>query len=71
MGSDTDVTIMSLTERIRSEFVEASDLVITVQEGMRFWVIDAETCARVLNDLYEMGFLVKRPDGQYLRRHAA
>ena len=48
-----------LTQRIRDEFDEAPGLQITVEEGVRFWAMDAETCARVLAALHNEGFLVR------------
>ena len=36
-----------LTQRIRKEFDEVPGLQITVEEGVRFWALDAETCAKV------------------------
>jgi beta-phosphoglucomutase-like phosphatase (HAD superfamily) len=54
-----------LVQRIREEFEEAPGLQITVDEGARFWALDAEICAYVLERLYERGFLVRSPDGRY------
>ena len=56
-----------LTQRIREEFNEVPGLQITVQEGMRFWALDAYTCAKVLELLHEAGFLVRTRDGRYHR----
>jgi hypothetical protein len=54
-----------LVQRIREEFEEAPGLQITMEEGVRFWGLDAETCAYVLTQLFEMGFLVRADDGRY------
>lgn len=59
-----------LTQRIRDEFDEAPGLQITVEEGVRFWAIDAETCAMVLSALHNGGFLVRTQDGRYRRAPA-
>ena len=56
-----------LTQRIREEFGEAPGLQITVEEGVRFWALDAETCAMVLSALHNAGFLVRTQDGRYQR----
>jgi hypothetical protein len=56
-----------LTQRIRREFDEAPGLRLTVAEGVRFWSIDAETCADVLERLLQTGFLVRTADGRYQR----
>jgi hypothetical protein len=51
-----------LTQRIREEFDEAPGLQITVEQGVRFWAVDAEICATVL-----AGFLARSQDGRYRR----
>jgi hypothetical protein len=56
-----------LTQRVREEFDEAPGLRITVEEGVRFWTLDAETCALVLSALHNAGFLVRTQDGRYQR----
>ena len=62
--------IGALTQRIREEFDEAPGLQITVEEGVRFWALDAETCAKVLSALHQAGFLVRTQDGRYHRAPA-
>jgi hypothetical protein len=59
-----------LTQRIREEFDEVPGLQITVGEGVRFWALDAETCAKVLAALHHAGFLVRAQDGRYHRAPA-
>jgi hypothetical protein len=61
------LTIDVLTQRIRKEFDEAPGLRITVEEGIRFWALDAGTCEKVLGMLHHAGFLVRTPDGRYRR----
>ena len=56
-----------LTQRIREEFDEAPGLQITVEQGVRFWAVDAETCATILTTLNNAGFLVRSQDGRYRR----
>ena len=62
------LTMSTLVQRIQKEFEEAPGLAITVENGVRFWVLDAATCKRVLTDLQAAGFLVKSADGHYRRR---
>ncbi|HEY2643688.1 MAG TPA: hypothetical protein VGI56_08050 [Galbitalea sp.] len=62
------VTTTKLVQRIREEFEEVPGLQLTVDQGMRFWAIDAATCECVLGRLHEMGFLVKTHDGRYRQR---
>ena len=63
-------TISALTQRIREEFDETPGLQITVEEGVRFWAVDADTCAEVLTGLHQIGFLVRTRDGRYHRSSA-
>ena len=62
--------IGSLTQRIRKKFDEAPGLQISVEEGVRFWSLDADTCAKVLSALHNAGFLARTQDGRYHRRRA-
>ena len=64
-------TLTTLVERVRAEFDEAPGLNITVDEGVRFWALDAETCEHVLTQLHEMGFLLTTHDGRYRPRRTA
>jgi hypothetical protein len=59
-----------LRRRIREEFDEAPGLQITVEEGVRFWALDAVTCAAILADLHLAGFLTRTRDGRYHRAQA-
>jgi hypothetical protein len=59
-----------LTQRIREEFDEAPGLQITLEEGVRFWALDAETCAKILGELRQLGFLVQTSEGRYRRAPA-
>jgi len=60
-------TVTTLVQRIREEFDEAPGLAITLDEAVRFWALDAETCERVLTQLHDIKFLVKTADGRYRR----
>ena len=60
-------TIGALTQRIRDEFDEAPGLQITVEDDVRFWAMDAETCAMVLSALHSEGFLVGTQGDRYRR----
>jgi Fic family protein len=62
------LTMSTLVERIQKEFEEAPGLAITVENGVRFWALEAATCERVLTDLQATGFLVKSTDGHFKRR---
>lgn len=62
------LTMSALVQRIQREFEEAPGLAITVEKGVRFWVLDAATCERVLTDLQAAEFLVQSADGHFRRR---
>ena len=62
--------VAALTRRIRAEFEEAPGLQLTVDEGVRFWALDSRTCAHVLQQLHEAGFLAETADGRYHRAPA-
>jgi len=57
--------ILKLTQRIREEFEETPGLRVTVDEGARFWGLDAQTCEQVLSHLSAMGFLARGNDRRY------
>ena len=59
-----------LARRIRAEFEEVPGLQLTVDEGVRFWALDSQTCAQVLQRLHEAGFLARTADGRYQRAPA-
>jgi hypothetical protein len=61
------LTPAKLAQRIREEFADAPGLQLTVEEGARFWAIDADVCAQVLRQLHEVGFLARTVDGRYGR----
>jgi hypothetical protein len=56
------------TKRIREEFDEALGLQITVEEGVQFWALGAETCAKVLARPHRIGFLIRTRDGRYTQK---
>jgi hypothetical protein len=58
-------TDSQLVQRIREEFQEVPGLRLTLDQAVRFWAIDVETCQQVLTALSEMGFLAKMSDGRY------
>ena len=45
--------------RICGEYLEMPGLRLTVKQAARFWSMDAETCARSLDYLVEIGFLAR------------
>lgn len=59
------MTLVKLTQRIREEFEESPGLQLTVDEGARFWGLDAHTCELVLSELLTDGFLARGNDRRY------
>lgn len=53
--------------RIRAEYLEMPGLRLTDRQARRFWGLDETTCARVLDRLVQIHFLVRTPDGQYAK----
>ena len=56
-----------MTERVRGEFREMPGLTLTLAQAGRLWSLDAATCADVLSQLVESGFLCRRADGAFYR----
>ncbi len=53
-------------QRIRGEYLEMPGLRLTVKQACRFWGLDEPTCARLLEDLVEAGFLARVGQGYRL-----
>lgn len=49
----------SLCTRVTAEYLEMPGLNLTVAQASRLWNVDAQACARVLNELAVAGFLRK------------
>jgi hypothetical protein len=57
-------------ERVRGEFREMPGLTLTLAQAGRLWSLDAATCADVLSDLVNRGFLCRQSDGAFRRASA-
>lgn len=53
--------------RIYGEFLEMPGLRLTCRQAQRLFGLGASTCARLLDDLVERGFLARQPNGTYAR----
>jgi hypothetical protein len=60
-----EIVMMKLVQLIREEFEEAPGLRLTVNEGARFWGLDATTCEQVFARLLATGFLARDVDQRY------
>ena len=52
---------------VQREFTEWPTVSLTLAQACRYWGIESSTCARVLDELVEEGFLVRRVDGRFAR----
>jgi hypothetical protein len=57
-----------LLDRIRMEYVEMPDLVLTGPQARKLWNLDAGLCDKVMATLVGEEFLRQRKDGAFLRR---
>lgn len=57
----------ALVTRVKSEYVEMPGLSLTLPQAQRLLGLDSLTCAALLRDLVESGFLVNTAAGRFLR----
>jgi hypothetical protein len=57
--------------RIRAEYEEMPGLKLTALQASRFWHLDADASARLLDSLVAAGLLRRTADGHYLLLSAA
>lgn len=55
-------------ELIQMEYQEMPELRLTFWQARRLWNLSDELCERALSALTGSGFLVRAPDGAYVRR---
>ena len=53
---------------IQMEYVEMSELRLTLAQAARLWALPLETCKAAFDALVAAGFLAERRDGSYSRR---
>jgi hypothetical protein len=54
-------------ELMKMEYAEMPDLKLTFSQASRLWNLSDELCRRALNALTGSGFLIRTPDGVYVR----
>ena len=75
MNEPDTVTIFSTTAedtlvtRVRGEYREMPGMRLTVDQAMRLWMLDRETCSDVLSSLVAAHFLEQDRTGRYMRAH--
>ena len=60
--------ITDAVELIQMEYAEMPELRLTFSQAQRLWNFSEELCERALTSLIGSGFLVRTPDGSYVRR---
>jgi hypothetical protein len=58
-----------LMRRVRGEYREMPGMRLTVDQAMRLWTMDRETCADVLSSLVAAHFLERDCNGRYKMAH--
>jgi hypothetical protein len=64
------MTIASVVERVRAEFVEMPGLELTLPQAVRLWGLGIDDCRHVLDSLAEAGFLKWTPRRTVVRSGA-
>jgi hypothetical protein len=58
-----------LVTRVRGEYREMPGMRLTVDQAMRLWTLDRETCSDVLSSLVAARFLQLDRSGRYAKAH--
>lgn len=58
-----------LLRRVRGEFREMPGMRLTIDQAMRFWMIDRTTCASLFDSLVAACFLELDATGRYRKTH--
>jgi len=57
----------ALIKRVRGEYREMPGMRLTLDQAMRLWMLDRDTCSDVLNSLVAAQFLSQDAYGRYKR----
>ena len=60
---------LQLFHRVRDEFREMPGMRLTLEQAMRLWSLNRETCASVLDELMASHFLQRDVNGRYKLAH--
>ena len=58
-----------LVRRVRGEYREMPGMRLTLEQAMRMWMLDRQTCVDVLESLVGARFLELDRNGRYARAH--
>jgi len=59
----------ALVSRVRGEYREMPGMRLTVDQAMRLWMLDRETCSDVLSSLVAAHFLERDQSERYMKAH--
>jgi hypothetical protein len=60
----------ALVTRVRGEYREMPGMRLTLDQAMRLWMLDRNTCSSVLDSLVAAHFLQQDGKGQYAKAHS-
>jgi len=60
----------ALLRRVRGEYREMPGMRLTVDQAMRLWDMDRQTCSELFASLVAAGFLEVDRDGRYRKAHS-
>ena len=64
------MTLTSVVDRVRAEFVEMPGLELTLPQAVRLWGLGVDDCRHVLDSLADAGFLKWTPRRTVVRTGA-
>lgn len=59
--------LTDIVGRVRQEFLEMPGLRLTEPQARRLWTLEPSLCTAALTTLVESGFLLRTPEGSFLR----
>lgn len=60
----------NLLRRVRGEYREMPGMRLTVDQAMRYWLLDRNTCASLFDSLIAARFLERDATGRYRMAHS-
>jgi hypothetical protein len=67
VSGEPSVSLSSVVDRIRAEYLEMPGLALTVAQAARFWGLNAPALEQLLSILVDSGFLRRDKNGAYRR----
>jgi len=60
---------LQIRRRVRAEFAEMPGMRVTLEQAMRLWSLNRETCESAIGELMASHFLERDAHGRYKRAH--